>query len=232
MAFSSWRAVTRALGKPCLPGWAPRLRSLLECNSYRLLGRQIILGLLCGLLWAAPAGAGLQDDVAAAVAARDRHDYAAANKILTGIIRQGKLHNEALGAVYGMRGVFWQEQHEHYRAISDFTRATQLMPQQGEPYNNLAWIMATCDNSDYRNGELALKNALKAVELLRESPDSLDTMAAAYAEAGRFPEAVKTMERVVAWWEQQDDGMRLEQARQHLAAYREGRPWRDQARRP
>lgn len=197
------------------------------------LGRQILVALLCGLLWAAPvAAAGLPEEIAAAVAARDRHDYPSAIRILTRLIRQGKLPDQALGAVHGMRGVFWQEQREYYRAIADFTRATQLIPEQGEPYNNLAWIFATCSDPDFRNGELALKYALKAVELLKESPDSLDTLAAAQAEAGRFEEAVRIMERVVAWCEEKGEPARLEVARQHLAAFRQGQPWRDQPRRP
>ncbi|MBI5521880.1 MAG: hypothetical protein HY910_04560 [Desulfarculus sp.] len=195
-------------------------------------GRHILVALLCGLLWAAPVAAGLQEEIAAAVAARDRHDYPTATRILTRLIRQDKLPKQALGSVYGMRGVFWQEQREYYRAIADFTRATQLIPEQGEPYNNLAWIFATCSDPDFRNAELALKNALKAVELLKESPDSLDTLAAAHAEAGRFEEAVQVMERVVAWCEKQGEPTRLEVARQHLAAFRQGQPWRDQLRRP
>jgi len=193
--------------------------------------RLIVVALLCGLLWSGTAWAGLQEDVAAAVAARDRHDYATANKILTRLLRQDKLPKQALGAVHGMRGVFWQEQGEYYRAIADFTRATQLLPDQGEPYNNLAWILATCSDPDFRNAELALKNAQKAVELLKESPDSLDTMAAALAEAGRFEEAVRVMERVVEWCEKQGDGARLDLARRHLDSYRQGQPWRDQPRR-
>ena len=197
-----------------------------------IFGRHILIALLGGLLLAPPAWAGLQEDVAAAVAARERHDYAAAIKMLTKHIRQDKLPKASLGAVYGMRGVFWQEQREYYRAISDFTRATQLMPEQGESYNNLAWILATCDDPDFRNGELALKNAQKAAELLKESPDSLDTLAAAYAESGRFAEAVKTAERVVIWCQEKGEALRLEQALQHMAAYQEGRPWRDLPRKP
>ncbi len=193
--------------------------------------RHCLLALICLWLAAGPAQAGLQEDVAAAVAARDRHDYATATKIVTAIIRRGKLPKEALGEIHGIRGVFWQEQREFYRAIADFTRATQLNPGHGEPYNNLAWIFATCDDPDFRNAELALKNAQKAVELLKESPDSLDTLAAAQAEAGRFPEAVRTMERVVTWCEQKGDAQRLEQARLHLASYRQGKPWRDEVRR-
>lgn len=191
-----------------------------------------LLGLMLVSLLAWPAFAGLQEDVDAAVAARNRHDYATASKILTRIIRQGKLPKPALGEIYGIRGVIWQEQREYYRAIADFTMATQLTPQRGEPYNNLAWIMATCDDPDFRNPDLALKYALKAVELLKESPDSLDTLAAAQAEGGRFAEAVATMEKVVAWCEQRGDKERLEQARLHLASYRQQRPWRDQAHRP
>lgn len=183
-----------------------------------------LLVLAITLALAAPARAGLQEDVAA----RDRHDYATATRMVTAILRRSYLPKEALAEVHGIRGVFWQEQRDFYRAIAEFTRATELNPKLGEPYNNLAWILATCNNPDYRNAELALKNAHKAVELLKETPDTLDTLAAALAESGRFPEAVGTMEKVVIMCEKQGDRQRLEQALQHLNAYQEGKPWRDE----
>jgi len=53
--------------------------------------------------------------------------------------------------------------------------------------NNLAWIMATSNDSALRDGRTAVAFAEKAVAKTgRKDPGMLDTLAAAYAEAGDF----------------------------------------------
>jgi Flp pilus assembly protein TadD len=59
--------------------------------------------------------------------------------------------------------------------------------------NNLAWLLATCPDNSLRNGQKAVELAQQAVQLSGgKSPEILDTLAAAYAEAGSFPEAIET----------------------------------------
>ncbi len=189
--------------------------------------RHCLLALICLWLAAGPAQAGLQEDVAAAVEARNQHDYPKAVRLVSAWINKGRLPKVALGELYVMRGVFWQEQHEYYRAISDYTRASGLLPERGEPHNNLAWIFATCWNSAFRNGDLAVKHGEKAAELLHESAASLDTLAAAYAEAGRFADAVRMQERVLKMCAQEPGKCRLKETQRHLEAYKAGQAWRD-----
>jgi hypothetical protein len=56
----------------------------------------------------------------------------------------------------------------------------------------LARFQATCSQADFRDGAKAIKNAMKACELSHwDSYRHIDTLAAAYAEAGRFKQAVK-----------------------------------------
>ena len=58
---------------------------------------------------------------------------------------------------------------------------------------DVAWLLATNPNASFRNGAEAVALAKRAVELSGGSePMFLDTVAAAYAEAGRFPEALRT----------------------------------------
>jgi hypothetical protein len=58
--------------------------------------------------------------------------------------------------------------------------------------NALAWVLATCPDDSLRNGEEAVKLAEQACEATRFFDFAkLDTLAAAYAEAGRFDEARK-----------------------------------------
>jgi len=74
------------------------------------------------------------------------------------------------------------------RSASSHSSTTN--PQKRSPANNLAWLLATHPDPDIRE-PLA---AIEVAEGLRRDgerlgSDQLDTLAAAYAAAGRFPEA-------------------------------------------
>jgi hypothetical protein len=59
--------------------------------------------------------------------------------------------------------------------------------------NNLAWILATHPQAELRNGEEAVRLAERACDATRQKdPRLLGTLAAAYAEAGLFQDAIKT----------------------------------------
>ncbi|HQI28035.1 MAG TPA: tetratricopeptide repeat protein [Sedimentisphaerales bacterium] len=64
--------------------------------------------------------------------------------------------------------------------------------------NNLAWLLATCPDATCRNGQEALRLAewaCKATDY--KSPPLLDSLAAAYAEMGRFEQAVGTIRKAI-----------------------------------
>jgi len=83
-------------------------------------------------------------------------------------------------------------------AIARYHVALRLEPQATEPLDKLAWIMATAGDARFRDGPGAVQLAERAAELSRHSvPAYLDTLAAAYAEAGRFKEAVATGEKAL-----------------------------------
>ncbi len=63
--------------------------------------------------------------------------------------------------------------------------------------NNLAWILATFKHSEFRNGELAVCYALKAVEQEPKNAAFVQTLAAAYARNNEFDKAVETQRRVL-----------------------------------
>ena len=64
--------------------------------------------------------------------------------------------------------------------------------------NNLAWLLATCPDDNVRNGRRAVTLAEKAVELTeRKNATYLDTLAAAYAEARRFDDAVRVQQEAL-----------------------------------
>ena len=81
-------------------------------------------------------------------------------------------------------------------AVTEFEAALRLDPDSIEALNNLAWILATNSEEGIRDGARAVSFGERACALSNYSlPTAVGTLAAAYAEAGRFADAVKTGER-------------------------------------
>ena len=93
---------------------------------------------------------------------------------------------------------------------------------------NLAWILATCPEDAFRDGPRAVALAEEVVASTPQDVAYLDTLAAAYAEAGRFEEALTTQRKAFAPLKKED---RLrDEYRSHLKSYEKKKPWRDPAR--
>jgi len=83
-------------------------------------------------------------------------------------------------------------------AIASFRTAIKLQPQFIFVQRELAWMLATWPESSVRNGEEAVALAEQANQLSKTNdPSILRALAAAYAETGRFPEALKTARRAL-----------------------------------
>lgn len=107
----------------------------------------------------------------------------------------------------------WKEAGDLYR------QAVAINGQYARAYQNAAWMMATCPDKKYRNTELALSSAKKALELEpAPSMRAFDTLAAAYAATGKLPDAVKYQKRAV---QLAPEGER-EEVQQRLALYERG----------
>jgi spermidine synthase len=77
--------------------------------------------------------------------------------------------------------------------IKHYSEALRLNPYYIDAANNLAWIYSTHENPKFRDGEKAVKLAERVSEISgRSDPSLLDTLAAAYAETGRFKQALQT----------------------------------------
>jgi protein O-mannosyl-transferase len=93
-------------------------------------------------------------------------------------------------------GLVLQSRGKFAAAVAQFEKILELDPKHIATQNNLAWLLATCPDNSLRNGQKAVELAQQAVQLSGgKSPEILDTLAAAYAEAGRFPEAIETARR-------------------------------------
>jgi tetratricopeptide (TPR) repeat protein len=76
-------------------------------------------------------------------------------------------------------------------AIAHYETASGLAPNDPHSRNNIAWVLATSSDESIRDGGKAVALAQQAVALSGgREPQFLRTLAAAYAESGRFSEAV------------------------------------------
>ena len=85
------------------------------------------------------------------------------------------------------------------QAFERYREALRLQPDMPEVLNNLAWLLATAKDARLRNGAEAVQAALRACELTQyQQPLFVGTLAAAYAEAGRFEEARQAAQQAIA----------------------------------
>ena len=100
-------------------------------------------------------------------------------------------------------------------------------PMDGEAKKSLAWILSTCPDERLRDGQRAVRLAESASRSTEKNDPTVEaTLAAAYAEAGRFPEAVETAEnaRQVA---SASHAASLPLIDRELSLFRSGLPFRD-----
>ena len=107
-------------------------------------------------------------------------------------------------------------------------KALHLLPDYPEALNSLAWMLASHPQADTQDGNDAVNLAARASQLtLYQQAPEIETLAAAYAAAGRFDEAVATAQRAY--------DLAVAQGRKHLAAqclemhelFRSHRPYRE-----
>lgn len=85
----------------------------------------------------------------------------------------------------------YRTQGDFARAIEDYERAVRFAPDEPDGFNSLAWLWSTCPQAAYRDGKKAVEYATMACELTKwKDCAPIDTLAAAYAEAGDFEQAV------------------------------------------
>ena len=107
-------------------------------------------------------------------------------------------------------------------------RALEIQPDLGTALNNLAWLRATAPEASLRNGKEAVELALRASRLSNtEQVSLLDTLAAAYAEAGLFFEAVTTAKKAVQLAVRQNDQSQAKGIQARMRLYQSKVPYRE-----
>ena len=98
------------------------------------------------------------------------------------------------------------------------------LPRDGQLAHLLARVLASAPESSVRDGALALELAVKVYEI-QKLPAVQETLAMAYAEAGRFEQAVEIQTLVLNEVRESETSQGLDLVERRLASYREGRPW-------
>jgi arylsulfatase A-like enzyme/Flp pilus assembly protein TadD len=112
-------------------------------------------------------------------------------------------------------------------AIGQYQEALRIEPKSVSALTNLALIRAADGNNGVRNGGEAVRLAERACAVTgRDNVSCLDTLAAAYAEAGRFEEAAATADAAVALARAGGQAALAEDIETRAALYRERRPYR------
>ncbi len=111
-------------------------------------------------------------------------------------------------------------------ALVHFAEALRIRPDWAGPMTNLAWFMATRKGAEFYNPQEAVRLAERACELTNYSKaDFLNTLAASYAAAGRFTEAVSTAQKALELAKSSGQDGLMEEIQGHLALYKAGQPF-------
>ncbi len=113
-------------------------------------------------------------------------------------------------------------------AFAGCQKNLQDRPDSPDALNNLAWLLATCPDASRRDGAQAVKYAERACELThhRVAP-IVGTLAAAYAEAGRFEDAITAAEQACAMAEKSGEPDLLKRNQELLMLYRSHKPYHE-----
>ena len=113
---------------------------------------------------------------------------------------------------------------------SELKKAMNLAAADPAALNNLAWRLATSPAAGLRNGTLAVKLAEHACELTQYRVTVMvGTLAAAYAEAGRFDEAVATGQKACALASEFGEADLLQRNQELVALYQAHRAYHESA---
>lgn len=126
-------------------------------------------------------------------------------------------------------GRCYQGLKDHGKAIRTYETLLEIQPDADVVLNELAWMLATLPDNLHRNGAKAVQYAERAVKLHDQNHAYLDTLAAAYAEARRFNEAVITQTQAIALekLDAKSDRQNATEYKERLKLYRKNMPYRD-----
>ena len=99
---------------------------------------------------------------------------------------------------HGLLGIAFFRDNQYQQAVNHFALSLKYNPADWFARAQVAWLLATCPSNEVRNGTLAIEMAKPLLEgSKQESARAADILAAAYAEAGDYSNAVKYAEQAL-----------------------------------
>jgi Flp pilus assembly protein TadD len=148
-----------------------------------------------------------------------RHAEAAA------CIREALARTPGTAAIHANLAFILAEQGIEQESTAEYDEALKRDPSWAEHARAEAWTLATAPTNGTRSGALAVRLALQACQASgAHEPAYYDTLAAAYAEAGRFEDAQAAIQRALNLARVTQKPLVELQARERL--YRDRQPYR------
>ena len=115
---------------------------------------------------------------------------------------------------------------QYQEAISNYEAALRIDPNYALDLGDLAWLQATCPVPDFRDGTKAISNATKACQLTDwTSCNQINTLAAAYAEAGDFAAAIEWQSKAIDLLSERERAVWRANYESLMELYKSNRPY-------
>lgn len=139
-------------------------------------------------------------------------------------------YNPNYAGTYYNLGKIYINQNKIEKGIHFYKKALELNPEMTQVLYDLSWLLSSHENERYRDGKEALDLAKKLCKITRNNqPLALDALAAAYAETGRFNEAVFTVRKALKITLQFGPNELISSLKKKLSLYQNKRPYRQSA---
>ena len=113
-------------------------------------------------------------------------------------------------------------------AIAEYREVLRLRPDFPDALNRLAWILAVSDQAQIRDGAESTRLAEQACGLTHyQQPAYVMTLAAAYAEVGRFEDAMRVAEQARGLAQASGQADMVRRSEHLIEQFRSSRPYRE-----
>lgn len=140
--------------------------------------------------------------------------------VLEAYLDQKEHKNTEDAVLYWLVGNVYYEEEQLVRAASAYETALVLSPDNPDTLNNLAWLLATAENTPVHNPGRALALARKAIDL-HKAPHIWDTLAQCLYANGLFEEAMDAEQQAIAM-NPEDRQLYTDQLTKFRNAYEQG----------
>jgi protein O-mannosyl-transferase len=125
-------------------------------------------------------------------------------------------------------GIALSQKGEMREAIAQWNKTLKIEPDNLDAHCNLAWVLATFPDGSIRNGSKALELAKRALKLSGNGNARIWRLtAAAHAECGQFPEAIKAAQNALRLAEAEGNSNLVRTLEMNIALFQENSPLRD-----